>query len=255
MAASTTTPYQGILFSFADMLREIENMRRSARKFLTTESYEFIIPEWKRQLESFKDSPPGSKLRWEIPERKPIETEKSEGKYEPSGRKGKDVIGTLCCVWEIEIPPIDKRSPGKNFLLNGLASIQTVIWIQDEDFFEAAVWTLETGAIDSPGCHFHTQITLEDANGKFPKALSVPRLPAFLHTPMDALEFLLSELFQEEWKQHTARENDYQKTWSSCQRSRLTKLFDWQKEQINSSSGSPWTFLKNQKPVKDIFLS
>ncbi len=252
-------PYDGLLFSFADMEREIVNMRQLVRQFVTRTSYERIILEWQQQLSNFKIRPPGSVLGWNIPENDPIQTVVSDGQYESSGRKGRKVFGRVSGSWEINIPDVvgkKKGSANKSFVLLGLASTKITVWAHYEDKGpeEIARWTVEIGDAASPGCHFHTQITLDEVDNKFPEFLSVPRLPAFLHTPMDALEFLLAELFQEEWYQHTSRGNDALNNWAGCQRNRLGKLLEWQLQKIKDTSGSPWTTFKRKKPPLNLFF-
>jgi hypothetical protein len=264
----TTTPhptpaavarYEGLLFSFAEMEREIENMRLLVKKFVTRASYERIIYDWQQQLSNFKHRPPGSVLGWNIPEDSPIQTIVSNGNYEPLGRKGRNVFGRVSGVWDIRIPDAvgkKKGSTQKTFVLLGLASTKITIWAHhdDKEPEEIARWTVEVGDAVSPGCHFHTQITLDDVDNKFPQYLSVPRLPGFLHTPMDSLEFLLAELFQEAWYEHTSRGSDYLNNWATCQRNRFRKLLEWQLEKIKDTSGSPWTTFKRQKPPLNLFF-
>ncbi len=69
-----------------------------------------------------------------------------------------------------------------------------------------------------------------------------------LFTPMDALEFVLAELFQDDWAQHVAKENDAIRNWAGCQKDRLIKLLRWQQDRLEKNSGSPWTALKAAKP-------
>lgn len=251
--------YEGLLFSFAEMEREIGNMRQLVKQFVTRVSYERTILDWQQQLSNFKHRAPGSVLSWNIPENSPIETKVSRGQYEPSGRKGRNVFGRVSGVWDIRIPEAVGQKKGRAqqmFVLLGLASTKVTVWehFDDKEPEEIARWTVEVGDVSSPGCHFHTQITLDDVDHKFPQFLSVPRLPGFLHTPMDALEFLLAELFQEEWYEHTSRGNDFLNNWATCQRNRLGKLLEWQLEKIKATSGSPWTTFKRQKPPLNLFF-
>lgn len=252
-------PYNGLLFSFANMEREIVNMRQLVKKFVTRTSYERIILDWQQQLSYFKNRSPGSVLRWNIPQDSPIETNVSHGQYEPFSRGGRNVFGRLSGSWEIKIPDAvgkKKGSTQKTFILLGLASTKITVWSHSEEVepVEIARWTVEIGDANSPGCHFHTQITLDEVDNKFPEFLSVPRLPAFLHTPMDALEFLLAELFQEDWYQHTSRGSEFLNNWAACQRNRFEKLLNWQLEKIKDTAGSPWTTFKRKKPPINLFF-
>jgi hypothetical protein len=121
---------------------------------------------------------------------------------------------------------------------------------------ELAMWRIEIGDDDSPGCHFHVQIRGEEDDGPFPKRLSVPRLPTCLASPMAALEFLLAELFQEAWRRHVSAETDALKSWRAIQRERLRKLFEWQSHTVAGlNQASPWSTLKLAKPPADIFVA
>lgn len=250
--------YQGLRFSFSMMEQEIDNLSRLASEFLTIESSEIVIPNWKRDLLSFRNAPAGTKTTWKISEDEPVQTETSFGEYEAGDRNGGlAVFGRVSGVWEIQLPAeIKKRHvPSKEFILLGLASVKITIWDAfEEPAKEIARWTIEVGDRLSPGCHFHTQIDLDPNDNKFPKALSVPRLPGVLHTPMDALEFLLSELFQDRWLQVASEGRDFVRAWANCQKSRLMRVLEWQKNELDKSSGSPWTMLKKQKPALDLLI-
>lgn len=250
--------YEGLLFSFAEMEREIENFKLSADKFLETNSTVRLIPQWLRELRTFRGRDPGTRMTWEISERHPIETIISEGKFDR--RASMKVFGRVSAVWEISLPS-EERAPKKGtlrnaFIVNGLASTRVSIWklVDGSDPKEIARWTVEIGDETSPGCHFHSQIPLEDDGcGMFPKALPVPRLPTLFVTPMDALEFVLAELFQEDWNVHSSKSNGSRNAWASCQRQRIQKLLDWYLERVGSST-SPWLALKQGKPLTDTLI-
>lgn len=234
-------------------------MRELARPFLDRKSYEVILPEWRQRLINIKNSGMTTSQNWSISKGSPIKTDVSIGEYEQGDRKGKhSVFGQISGTWEIRLPNADDKKVKdipNSFMLIGLASTAVSMWSADEEpAVELARWTIDIGDTVSPGCHFHTQIDLDDPDGMFPKSLSVPRLPALLHTPMDALEFLLAELFQKRWYEHSSRETNPVRTWSHCQRRRLSKLLDWQHQALTSTSGSPWTMFKRKKPSMDMFF-
>ena len=251
--------YQGLRFSFADMAREIKNMSSLAKKFLSIESSEQIIPNWLQALEAVRVRTV-ERYPWEISKNRPIETIVSIGKYEAGQRQGEhSVIGRISGQWVIDVPPKNKgsKAPADYFVLRGLASTNISIWSVDPDkpgsTSEIARWTVDIGSADHPGCHFHTQIDLDEDSPMFPKSLSVPRLPSPFLTPMDALDFLLSEIFQDVWFKHVSAESDFATNWAACQRRRLVRLLKWQIERLEKLGGSPWTSLKRQKPEPDLF--
>jgi hypothetical protein len=258
-----TATNEGILFSFAEMQHEIENMTAVARKFLEPATDEQIIRPWLQQLRNFETSSPGSSLSWQIAISRPITTIRSEGEYEPDDQGEHTVVGTLSSIWEIRIPKLaarksmKKHSRNPNFELWGCASTRVIIWQfnPDGDLRELARWRFEVGDSQSPGCHFHIQVLGEEQDQHFPHSMAVPRLPGLLLTPMDSLEFLLAEIFQKRWRQHASQQNDAVRNWSTCQRKRLMNLLGWQREKIRTAAGSPWTSFKGQKPTPDLFLA
>src|SRR5689334_16166713 len=117
----------GILFSFAEMQREITNMALMAGKFLDTFTVATVIPDWLQQLRNFATSAPGSELRWEIPRTRPVTTVFSAGYYDPDDHGEHTVYGTISCVWGIRIPETAGKAQKKghehqHFELMGLAS-------------------------------------------------------------------------------------------------------------------------------------
>src|SRR5262249_48146050 len=162
----------------------------------------------------------------EITGERPLQTRLSDGAYEPGSRRGSlKVRGELSTVWEVQHPPRrgKKAKPAENVLLVGKASTMLRILEQNDDGTsrEIAMWRTEVGDAASPGCHFHVQVLGHEEHPPFPKALSVPRLPAMAITAMDAFEFLLGELFQNEWRAESAKESFQQSQWRSIQRARL----------------------------------
>lgn len=246
----------GIKFRIEEMLRELESARTLTRSFI--QNGDFVFGQMKSQLESlqYEKSPAG--MSWEIPKGAPLRSITSSGEYEPGG-KGIPVTAEFSFLWEVaRIPPAKKRDPAKEMQLTGIASTVARIFEADETGSkgqEIAMWRIEIGDDGSPGCHFHVQILGEHDNGPFPKRLSVPRLPTCITSPMAALEFLLAELFQDQWKKHVSSETDDLKRWRSIQRERFRKLFEWQSSAVaKQNQASPWSSLKYAKPPADIFL-
>lgn len=251
-----TNPSQGLLFSFAEMQKEANNMAKVASRFLDSDNdAEGVIKEWVKQLEQFGLRDPGSELQWEISLGRPIRTIPSNGYYERDGKGAHSVYATISSIWDIAIPtpsgPTPKRgTPKQVFEIVGKASTRISVLCAPNggNLCELARWRFEIGTSCSPGCHFHAQILGEENDRVFPKSMPVPRLPGLLFTPMDALEFVLAELFQDEWARHAAKETEAIKVWATCQKRRLIKLLQWQQDRLEKSSGSPWTALKADKP-------
>lgn len=246
--ASTSGQYQGLAFSFAQTLDEIENVKHLVKDFIDATSLEFVLPQFQNSLRIASYSREGGSLVWCIPEESPIRTVCSDGEFEQAGRKGIAVYGTLSTVWEIAW-----QKKAKEFLLAQNASTKLRVFeVQDdeEDGREIARWRFEIGVASSPGCHFHTQVLQDEADAMFPHRLSVPRLPSILLAPMDGLDFLLGELFQERWRQKSSEiSNDHLRVWAKRQRVRLRGLLQWKLETIEKDEGSPWMVLKKEKPL------
>ncbi len=188
---------------------------------------------------------PDREFTWQIPEAEPIRTTPSAGEYEirndGSREKGVPVIGLLSFVWEM------RTDPGKSFKyvnLTGNASTKIRL-LNAKDQSELAMWRMEIGAEDAPGCCFHTQVLGEHCSPPFPKSMPVPRLPSYPPTPMACLEFLLSELFQVRWREEIIRQNRQTRGWRKIQKDRLTAFFDWQQGVLRAATvGSPLLSLK-----------
>jgi len=243
----------GIQLSFSQTLQELEAARTLMRDFL--ENGQAIIPELKSQLQSLRQGSLNI-LDWEVQKSRPLRTVISKGESEPGGG-GAHLVGHLSFLWRIErLRERRAREPSKLFRVLGKASTVARIFevgAGGSTLEELAMWRMEVGDDDSPGCHFHVQIRGEGGN-PFPSTLSVPRFPGCLPTPLAALEFLIAEIFQDSWKHHVAVESDELKRWRSIQKSRFSRLLDWQRSIVGSESASPLAALKMAKPKPELFL-
>lgn len=258
MADAAKAPaYAGLRFMFSDMEKEIEYMRALAAPFLSRDTFHHRIPEWKRRLTNFRLSPGSGRMSWFVPEDEPLETAESVGEYEPHGRKGVyRVVGRISGAWDILAELSRDNTPPKHFTLDGHASFKLSVWAigGERKYVELARWSSDVGDRNSPGCHFHSQIDMDEGYGIFPKGLSVPRLPGFLLTPMDLLEYLIGELFQAKWTSRASKGSQEVRNWSNTQRPRLLRMLSWQHGAIKKAGGSPWTTLKRLKPHATLLL-
>jgi hypothetical protein len=250
---------QGLYFSFAEMNIEIESMKKLASRFLDEKTSQWILPAWQKDLKSYQKSGTGKAHEWAIQQAAPFTTKFSDGKYEPDGKGGHIIFGELSAVWEIQVVELERKKKAELpplFSLVGNASTKVRICKFNDTGvpIELARWRFEVGDARSPGCHFHVQVLGGEADTVFPKSLPVPRLPGLMVTPMDGLEFLLGEIFQEEWRREVSKSSTAITSWAGGQRKRLTKLLEWQKEHLERSNGSPWTWLKGQKPQADLLM-
>jgi len=244
----------GLLFDISETLDEVRSAAALAEDFIENPKQGF--GELATQLENLRNQNTSAVIAWTIPESRPIRTRPSDGEYE-LGDKGYSVFGTVSSIWEIRrVKPKKAKGPAIQFELAGNAS--TVVRVfrsatADKQEEQVAMWRMEIAQHDSPGCHFHVQVLGDSETLPFPKSLPVPRLPSLMATPPAVLEFLLAELFQERWRKHVFAESTAIKRWRAIQRTRLTQLLQWQKDEVDVQAGSPWCALKLAKPSANLF--
>lgn len=117
------------------------------------------------------------------------------------------------------------------------------------------MWRIELGAPDSPGCYFHVQILGDRSDPPFPRSIPIPRLPGPFITPMAAVEFVLGELFQDDWRRKTVGARNHHNDWWAIQHQRWSNLLKWQKDVLEQRGSSPWMNLKAAKPPPELFLA
>ncbi len=244
-------------FSFQEFDAEIDAIYKIARSFISSNSL-YVLPQLRDSLAQIRTAERGQSLRWGISERQPLLTRTSNGDYEPSRRGKHFVYASISSAWEIEPLGNHNRASRQNrkFALTGIAST-CVRLLEGESLNtirELAMWRMEIGDDNSPGCHFHVQVLGESDEPPYPHSLPVPRLPSLLMTPMSVIEFVLAELFQDEWKEHVAKSSPEIQLWQPIQRKWIGKLLLWQYEKIMNLGGSPWTSLKGAKPNSNLFL-
>ncbi len=243
-------------FSFQEIEDEIRSISRIAEDFLDPYAIftlQFLIDS----LESIRSSAPGGVHNWGIPEKSPVRTIVSPGAYNPGAIGHPHVSAMISSTWEIR--PIGNRGPRSRadrvFELAGQATTKVRILQELEDGREEiAMWRMEIGDRASPGCIFHVQVLGESPYPPFPHSLPIPRFPGLLVSPPAVLEFVLAELFQDEWRMHTARETPEIQRWRAIERRRLRNVLSWLHGRLDSATGSPWVTLKRAIPPDELFL-
>jgi hypothetical protein len=227
---------------YSAMRRELQAASSLAKPFLTPTGARRLLGA--EQTFAALASRPDTDVVWEIPLDEPIETNASPGEYERRRRrrqKGPDVRGALSFTWGLRTGP----HPVREISLSGNVSTQLRLYdTYDGGPRELSMWRMEIGAHDSPGCCFHTQVLGREEHPPFPKSLPVPRLPSLPPTPMSCLEFLLSELFQEQWETRLERATEPANMWRGIQTRRLRSFLGWQLRQLDQATGSPLVRLK-----------
>ena len=181
--------------------------------------------------------------------------------YEPGSRSGGlEVYAHMTGKWQVR--PVGVRRPNREIAFTGSASAVVELWPADclcreehERSSRLAMWRIELGAHDSPGCYFHSQILGDSSDLPFPKNLPIPRLPSPFVTPMAVVEFVLGELFQDAWPRKAGEARHHPQRWRAIQRQRWCDLLRWHEGAARDGTSSPWMNLKATKPPDDLFLS
>jgi hypothetical protein len=119
-----------------------------------------------------------------------------------------------------------------------------VEWVEVATDKTLAKWNVDVADSKAPGCMFHVQ---------FSNPVSVPRLLCIAFTPLAVAEFVLGELFQDQWEGHSRKATC--ENWSGTQKRRLSKLLAWQQEVVEGCAGPPWTALKTGRLLHDRFVT
>ncbi|WP_155253815.1 hypothetical protein [Bradyrhizobium japonicum] len=246
----------GLRFSFQEMLDEVSSFAGLAKGFVTAQSL-LILSQFQSELESYRNSTTTGGFDWEITDVNPLQTVSTK-EYEPGGGGATLLVGEITSKWRIRKEASKKKSmASQHFELLGIASTRVRIKTtgsNDEPPKEIAMWRMELGDLQSPGCYFHTQILGQSDDPPFPKSLPVPRLPILVMTPLAVAEFMLGELFQDRWGPHTASTVPHLNRWAPIQHERFTRLFDWKMGLLKRSKGTPWSSLKKGQPDADLFI-
>ena len=226
-------PVTGLLFRYGELVEETEALRRMARPFLAAGGAEALF-SLKGDLERI-----GGQTTVHVQELvlRPLRTEPTRN-YEAGTRAGgQEIYALIRGKWELQT--IGRQGPTRKIAFVGKASAVIELWPKDclwEEMHQQpnrlAMWRIELGAEDAPGCYLHTQILGDRDELPFPKAVPIPRLPSPFITPMAAVEFALGELFQDRWQEEARRTRDPQKRWRSIQQQRWANLLTWQSDLI-----------------------
>ena len=241
----------GFRFLFVELLRETMALKAMATDLFDSNT-SFVLDQFQNNLESIKDQR-GERVGTlrisglcTVPSRE----------YETGSRAGgKDVHAIISGTWDLR-PLGPKPGPHRQVEFCGKASTLIKLYASDKPSQPFAMWQIDLGADDAPGCYIHAQIPWGfDDPERSSKPVPIPRLPCIFVTPMSAVEFVLGELFHDRWGRATARNTDDALRWRSLQQVRLQRLFSWYQGHLNNSVSSPWMALKAAKPEGQEFLT
>ena len=233
----------GFCFKIAELEREIIAMETMGKGFLDSQT-SWALEDFRTHLQIIGGKPKGNVYNLKL---QCLHTRPSN-KYEAGGRRGGEKIhAVISGTWDL-------RPLGKGEIeFCGIASTKIELYSDNPDT-RLAMWRLELGDEKSPGCYVHAHILVNSPNPPFLKSSPIPRLPSLFVTPMSAIEFVLGELFQDEWAKATTSNAKDTPYWRELQKKRLQKLLSWYQDQMKNLVSSPWIALKQAKPEDGLFL-
>lgn len=245
----------GLQFRFRELLHEVKALRSIAREFLDP-STTWALNELESSINSLWGGTRGSASPLEL---HPLKTKISRGEFEIGGRRGGvSVVARITGKWDVRPIGVNsqktKAKQGRLLEFCGLASTRIELFYSENLDHRIAMWRVELGADDAPGCYFHIQVLGEEDEPPFPKTVPVPRFPSLFVTPMGVIEYVLGELFQEQWARAAMGSSADLQFWRELQRERLDRLLEWQRSVLSDTMLSPWMALKGAKPDGKLFV-
>lgn len=237
--------------SFGDVASEIESLIGMAEPFLNPDTI-WVLHDLRSQLERIRNERDRDN-RWEITLDKPLLTQPCGGAYQAGGGRH-NAYAAISATWTVR-PHAD--DPDRLFEVTGNASCLVVLLEESTpDPVELGRFHIDVGAAGGPGTIFHVQFSEQPDSQAFPTTLDVPRLPTPPLTPLGVIEFMLGELFQEEWIRRVSQRNGPQTRWTGIQRRRLVNFMDWQLQLLcrDAAELSPLMAMKRGPVQPDLFL-
>lgn len=240
----------GLYFPLVELEREIRSIKSLGRELLDP-SRIWVLDRYLEELRSVGGASDAESYRVNL---EGLLTMPSDGEYETKNRRGGEkIFAVIDGAWDIR-PVGARRSGAREIEFCGIASTRIDLYSCSDPSASLAMWRLELGSHDSPGCYVHAQILGDSDEPPFPKSVPIPRLPSLFVTPMSAVEFALGELFLDRWAGMTAKNSAPAREWHALQKMRLTCLLSWYQRELNGSRSSPWMVLKAAKPERETFL-
>jgi hypothetical protein len=215
-------------FALDALTHELDLIEQLCLPFLERESaHELTQARWRLHGLEY----PSTGRSWSID--KPLRTIRSPGAYATDGQGEHTIRANVTTLWEIDRPDRNMVTVRDN--------VSTSIAITTEAG-EIARWTMDIAAVESaPGCGLHAQV--KHGSAWFPDGLDVPRIPVFIPTLGAVLEYVLGELFQQEWTSHVAG-HPSASSWRGLQLATWRRWLDWQRKIIDNATVSPWLDVK-----------
>ena len=239
----------GLRFLFVELLRETKALKTMGKEFFDPQSL-WVLDQFSSNLQSIGGACENTVRTLKLQCLRTIPSTK----YEPRSRQGGQKIhAVISGIWELR-PLGNSRNSKREIEFCGNASTKIELYASEKPKTRLAMWRLELGADDAPGCYIHAQILGDSDSVPFPKSVPIPRLPSIFVTPMSAVEFVLGELFQDRWARVAANNSSDAQYWSARQKCRFKSLFSWYQVELENPVSSPWMALKKAKPDGGLFL-
>lgn len=248
-------------FRFDEILDEIGGFMVTSTPYFTKIGTN-VLSQLRESLQSVRASNPGELQWWGIKDKLPLETIPSVGQYERSRTTTDIIFARITSKWGVTVVPQGHGVRPKE-LFEICSSASVVVEVLDSKNLNEHgkpnliwCWRFEVGDPAHPGCFFHTQLgsnVQPVASGT--QDISIPRLPALAITPISAADFVLGELFQTEWAETAGRDTEDVNRWSKVHTKILSTLLEWKLNRVKQRGaiGSPWLWLKNHRPLSDMF--
>ena len=236
-----------VVLKFSDVHEEFGIFKGVVADRLTPASLK-IIDGLMSFLEQVASAASGRRVKWATEDS--LETLPSKGRHQVArAGRGRSLKGVISFVWEIEPcgMPNRKRPMNRAFAVRN-SSVR--ISLEDADSSASvACWDFDVGDDRSPGCHVHVKYapTIGSERESL-RDVDVPRLPSIIMMPTDALEFVLGELWQEDWYRFASSTRPDLNAWRRFPRQRMISLLEWYLREVQASRGTPWSHLKQAKP-------
>ena len=235
----------GLKFSVSELQRELNFCDSIAKRYLERQS-QGRLKSAANDLKLIPATRNKTQI-WQIDKNNPLKTKPSLGSSEISGQ-GHSLQGRLSFKWELR--KCDQQTVELLGIASTVISIHEIVDAMAKDDY-IIKWHVDiVTQKDAPGPAFHTQVDIDN-----PTKVDVPRLPSILFSPVDCLDFLLGELYQEEWRQYQSSNNKI-RSLAKTQQSRFLRLLQEQYTVLGDLGyQSAWITLKNWVPSDRIFLT
>lgn len=201
-------------------------------------------------LDGIKNGAVDRETTWEIDVKRPIRTEVSTGTRKRGG-EGHEFSASISFKWQVT--PLRPAGGAQNteIAVTGLAS--TLVQFCEGDKLLAR-WRMDVGTETVPGTVFHIQVEGDAGASQFPESLDVPRFPSMVPTPATVIEFVLAEMFQDDWGETYNLATPYRVQWRDIQRGWHIPWLVEQRDHVMANQTSPILALKTKEADSWHFL-